>query len=352
MKKIYKLSLGLVLLLIVSIFFLKYALSYLLPFVIAVIVASLIDPVVELFEQRANLPRGLSIVIVLSIIIIFISLILTISFSRLFVELNNLLNNLPDYQSFGKQLDWISERNQQLSRVIEELEIPESFKESINNNFQYFYDKIKEFIQLTSSNLLGIVKKLPNFATVLLISLIATFFISRDKELIVEALLKPFPNKWRHKIEQVQRDIMKAGIGFIRAQMLLITITTLISIIGLSILGSSYSIVVGLTGGLLDFIPVIGPSLIFVPWAIYNLIVGNVSFAIGLFILYGIMGATRQILEAKIVGRSIGIHPLAILVAMYLGVQLLGIAGFFIGPASLVVLKAVFQAGFISIIID
>jgi sporulation integral membrane protein YtvI len=266
--------------------------------------------------------------------------------------LNNLLNDLPDYQGFSKQLDWISERNQQLSRVIEELKIPESFKESINSNFQYFYDKAKEIIQLASSTLLGVVKKLPNFATILLISLIATFFISRDKELILEALLKPFPNKWRHKIKQVQGDIMKAGIGFIRAQILLITITTLISIIGLSILGSSYSIVVGLTGGLLDLIPVIGPSLIFIPWAIYNLIVGNVSFAIGLFILYGVMGATRQILEAKIVGRSIGIHPLAILVAMYLGVQLFGVAGFFIGPASLVVLKAVFQAGFISIIID
>lgn len=281
-----------------------------------------------------------------------ISLLLTISFSRLFIELNDLLNNLPDYKSFSEKINWISERNDQLSKFINELKIPESVRETINSNFQGFYDKIKEVIQNASTSLLNIVKKLPRLVTTLLISLIATFFISRDKELIMATILKPFPVKWQRKIEQVEEDIMKAGVGFIRAQILLITITTIISITGLSILGSSYSIVVGLSAGILDLIPVIGPSLIFIPWAIYNLIIGNMKFSIGLIILYVLMGAIRQILEAKIVGQSIGIHPLAILFAMYLGVQFFGVSGFFIGPASVVVLKAIFQAGFISIIVN
>ncbi len=352
MKKVYKVSLGLVLLVLLSIFFLKYVLAYLLPFAIALVIASLIDPVVEFIQKKTNFPRGISVIIVLSIIIIFISLLLTISFSRLFIELNHLLNDLPDYQEFDEHIDWIYQQNQQISDFIKNLEIPESFKESISANFQDVYDSVKDMIQVMISSILDLVKKLPKFGTTLIITVIATFFISRDKDLIVNSYLKILPVNWQDKVKQAQSDILKSGIGFIRAQTILITISTLISIIGLNFIGNDYAIILGLISGFLDLIPVIGPSLVFVPWSIFNFIIGNIQLGMSLAIIYGIIAFNRQMLEAKLVGKNVGVHPLAILSAMYLGIQLFGITGVFLGPALVIIVKSIFEADVLSIFID
>ncbi|GAB6137621.1 sporulation integral membrane protein YtvI [Halanaerobaculum tunisiense] len=352
MKQTYKLVLGILGLVLASIVFLKYAVAYLLPFIIAIILASFIEPVVDFLQQEARFSRGIAVAIILAIIIIIIGLLLAISISRLFIELDNLVNNLPDYQSIGNRVNWLVEQNKEFSRLIEEWEVSASIKESINNNLQAIYDRIKNVIQSGITSLLNTVKQLPKLITILLISLIATFFISRDKELITETCLAPFPESWQKKLIQVQVEIINAAVGFIRAQLILISITTVLSIIGLVILQSNYALVAGLSIGILDLIPIIGPGMIYFPWLGYNLIIGHTKFSLGLLLLYGIVTIIRQVAEAKIVGESIGIHPLATLVSIYLGIQLFGTTGFFIGPALLIVLKAIFSTGFISLIIS
>ena len=351
MKDIYKILLSVIGLIIGSIFILKYAIAYLLPFVIGILIASLIEPLVDLLQQKANFSRGVSIAVVLLVMIVIISLLLTFSVSRLFIELDKLVREFPSYQTIGNNFsNWFHQRHRELSSLTKNWEIPQAVQETINNNFQQIYDQFRGWIQQLVAMLLRLIKKLPKLITILLISLIATFFISRDKNLILETCLAPVPDEWEQKITRLQEEIINAAVGFIRAQMILISITTLIAITGLLVLGSNYALVAGLSAGLLDLIPVIGPGMLFMPWIIYNFIAGNSSFALSLILLYIIITTVRQLSEAKIVGESIGVHPLATLVAMYLGIQLFGISGVFIGPAVVVVLRAVFKADIVSLV--
>lgn|GEM_PF-3872487 len=62
-----------------------------------------------------------------------------------------------------------------------------------------------------------------------------------------------------------------------------------------------------------------------IPWAIIAAVTGDISLAIGLFILYVIVMFQRQILEPKIVGAKIGVHPIFTLIAMYTGFRLIGV---------------------------
>jgi sporulation integral membrane protein YtvI len=353
MKNSYKVALSMLALVLGSIFALKYALVYLLPFVIGVLIASLIDPVVELLQEKASFSRGISIAIVLIIMIIVISLVLTVTVSRLFIELDKLVEDFPSYQTIGNNFSmWFNQRHQEYSSLADNWEIPEALQETISNNFQEIYNQFKTWIQQLVATLLRLIRKLPKLITVLLISLIASFFISRDRDLILETCLAPFPKEWKKKIISLQEEIITAAVGFVRAQLILITITTIIAISGLMIIGSDYALVAGLTAGLLDLIPVIGPGMLFSPLIIYHFIIGNISFALSLILLYIIMTTVRQVSEAKIVGESIGVHPLAILVAIYLGVQLFGLSGVFIGPAVVVVLKSLFKADIVSFIVN
>ena len=94
--------------------------------------------------------------------------------------------------------------------------------------------------------------------------------------------------------------------------------------------------------GLVDALPIIGAGTIMVPWSIIAAVTGDINLAIGLFVLYVIVMLQRQILEPKIVGAKIGVHPIFTLLAMYTGFRLIGVLGMFIGPVILIILKTIF----------
>ena len=94
--------------------------------------------------------------------------------------------------------------------------------------------------------------------------------------------------------------------------------------------------------GFIDALPILGAGTIMIPWAIIAAISGDINLAIGLFTLYVIVMLQRQILEPKIVGAKIGVHPIFTLIAMYTGFRLIGVLGMYIGPIILIILKSIF----------
>ena len=79
------------------------------------------------------------------------------------------------------------------------------------------------------------------------------------------------------------------------------------------------------------------------PWAIISAINGDINLSICLVILYIIVLVVHQLIEPKIIGNKIGIHPIFTLIAMYTGFKIIGILGLFIGPIVLIILKNVFE---------
>lgn len=117
---------------------------------------------------------------------------------------------------------------------------------------------------------------------------------------------------------------MLGGIlGFMRAQTVLIIVTMIINVIGLSFLGSRYAVALGLLLAVLDLLPVIGPGLIYLPWIAYQMIWGEVTTAFGLLILYGAVSLLRQVIQTHVVGREMGLHPAGYLVVALCGRQTL-----------------------------
>ena len=89
----------------------------------------------------------------------------------------------------------------------------------------------------------------------------------------------------------------------------------------------------------IDIFPVVGSGLVLLPWAAAMLYFGNVRLGTGLMVLYGIVTVVRQIAEPRIVGDKLGIHPLASLLCMFLGMTVFGAVGVVIGPFFAVAVK-------------
>ncbi|HZH60023.1 MAG TPA: sporulation integral membrane protein YtvI [Metabacillus sp.] len=345
-------------LLILAIVALSLAIGYYLatltyPFIIAVLISMLINPIVNGLERFFKIPRGISVIISILLLICLIAGILILLVAEivagttylakvipghldllaLYIETFFVTKIMPIYNQLTYFFNTL-ETNQQQSIIANIQNIGEQVASSVGNFIKSFLENIPVMISW-----------LPNAATVIIFSLLATFFISKDWYKFKTAVSVFLPQKAKSSGRTIFDELKRALIGFIRAQATLISITTAIVLIGLLILRVDYAITIALLIGLVDILPYLGTGLIFVPWIVYLSFSDGMPLAIGLGILYIIVLVQRQIMEPKVLSSSIGLDPLATLVALFIGYKIIGFLGLIVGPVVLVVLKTLKSAG-------
>ncbi|ADO77103.1 sporulation integral membrane protein YtvI [Halanaerobium praevalens] len=335
--------------LLLSLVMLKHVFIYFTPFIIAAVIASLINPVVDYFNKKIPIHRGFIVIIVLILVVVILVTMIIIGGAQGYLELNRLLRNLPDYRSIDSQIKWLSVQNQQLETLIQNWEVSDAVRDAINSNLQLLYNGIRDTLISVINSILEFLTKLPSVFMILFIAFIGTFFISRDRDKIKEFLVNIFPLAIQPKIANVFTQLNSSAVGYIRAMLILITISGIVAGIGVKLLGNQYALIVGVTAAVLDLIPIIGPALLFYPWIIVSIIFGNFSQAFSLFILHLFLAGIRSASEGKIMGKSLGLHPLATMIALFSGYRILGAIGFVVGPTFLVLIKAIVDSDLIDI---
>ncbi|PLR77784.1 sporulation integral membrane protein YtvI [Bacillus sp. V3-13] len=322
------------------------------PFLIAILIALFINPLVGFLEKKGRIPRGLAVILALTIIFAIFAGLITLLVAEIVSGADYLAKMVPTH--LEKLIDYIEEffvaqiipLYNQLTGLFNNLGAgqQDTIISNIENAGRTIGTTVGAFIKSFFENIPGMISWIPNAATVLIFSLLATFFISKDWNRLSAWVGKLIPGRAKTSGKKVFADLRKALFGFIKAQATLISITTIIILIGLLILRVDYAITIALVTGLVDIIPYLGTGAIFVPWIIYSIISGNVSLAIGLGVLYIIVIVQRQIMEPKVLSSSIGIDPLATLVALFVGFKLIGFLGLIIGPVTLVILTTLHKA--------
>jgi sporulation integral membrane protein YtvI len=333
--------------LLISYLLILFGLPLLLPFVLALVVAELMEPVVTALTVRARVPRSLSVAIVLLFVVGVSGFAVTAAVGRIIHEVQQMVSRLP--YLYPMALDLSERFAQQFSAF--HAALPNSIQQLVMKNITALEDLISDGLAPLTTTL-GYVGGLPMFLINLFFFLIATFFISRDRREIGGFLLRLFPELWRSQITEVRVKVWSSAMGFAKAQAMLIMMTMMQSVVGLLVIGAPYAVVMGILIGVADILPLLGPGTILVPWAVFSIISGNPLFGLKLIILYAVVAGVRQMLEAKVVGDRMGLHPLAILVSFYLGFHFFGAIGFVVGPLLTMLLKALIQSGLLPIFQD
>jgi len=320
---------------------LKYVVPYFVPFLVALALAVFIDPTVNALEERLHLPRGWAVAVTLLFFLGLVVGLVLFGLGVVIVQLGELASNLPSH--YMKLVAFSEDLLDRLTEVYSGL--PEEFVAFIDTSVRASLDSVYTWLDAVVKAVLNGLKRLPSAFLVLAVSLVATFFLSRDKDLIVEFGLSLLPQAWRRRALAVNRDVLGSVVGLVKAQLALVALTAAVTVFTLYLLGVRYAWLVGLLTGILDVLPVVGPATVLVPWSVYCLISGNTFLGTGLAVLYVGISVFRQVMEPKIVGERIGLHPLATLLSLYLGVRLLGPGGLVIGPLVAIIVKAVAVSG-------
>ncbi|NMA02781.1 MAG: sporulation integral membrane protein YtvI [Clostridia bacterium] len=311
------------------------------PFIIAIIIAILIDPLVNFLEIKLKIKRGIAVLISLFISLTGISVLLLLISSRLLVELVDMSRDLPNFTTTMAQDLWLLFR--EVREYISSNPLPLEVQEAVQENILAVLEWAKQLLTSSTEAVIGVVASLPILFLIIIVSAVATFFFSKDKDEIYRFVYSILPKKLIKPVDNISNTLNKALSGFVRAQTFLISLTGIQTVIGLYLLNVKYAFTIGILVGLCDILPILGPGTILIPWAIWHFIIGNYSFGLALLVLYAFVVVVRQIIEPKVLGSSIGLHPLATLMAIFIGLRLWGALGILIAPVLFIIIGAILK---------
>ncbi|WP_234121207.1 AI-2E family transporter [Clostridium hydrogenum] len=127
----------------------------------------------------------------------------------------------------------------------------------------------------------------------------------------------------------------------LKVEVSLVLVTSLETVAGFYILGIKDAFMLGALCGILDILPYVGTIIVFIPLILCRINEQNYIIAFGLLFLYILLQINRQILETKFMSTKLKIHPLLILISIYVGVKLFGIIGLFMGPLYVISAKEI-----------
>ncbi|MDD7796239.1 sporulation integral membrane protein YtvI [Clostridium sp. 'White wine YQ'] len=321
-----------------GIFFICYTLLFLiffktLPYTIPFVLASLFALIlrrptrylIKNFKIKDWFASLITTILFLSTVIIFI----IISVGALANQLINLTKNVQHYLTDNSS--YIMDKFTEIQDYFYNLNIDPSIINSVKDTATGSLSKIVNYSVSIGSGVvslaISIVSYIPYIIMVIIFTLLATFlFTKKFAASNTKSLLSGLPIE-NNSLLGIIGKIRHKFFNYALSYMFLIFVTFLITFIGFYSFRINYALILSVLCAILDLLPVLGMPMVYIPLAGYNLLTGNYLVGIGLLILYAIVFITRQILEPKIMSTSLGLNPIAVLAAIFIGISVNGVGG-------------------------
>lgn len=329
---------------------LKFAVPLLMPFVIGFLIAYVLKRPIRFLAEKVRIPWKAAAVLLVLIFYATVGLLMALGGIRAFSWISQMVGRLPQiYRSYVEPLMRdifvnVEERVAQMDpNMLGTLEY-------VGNQISQSMGQLVSRLSVGSMELISnMASSLPMLFIKLLLMVISTFFIAMDYEKLTGFCLRQLSGRGREFFLQVKRYVVGTLFVCIRSYALIMSITFLELCLGLGVIGIDHFILVALGIAIFDILPVLGTGGIMIPWAVITLILGDYSMALKLIIVYLIITVVRNIIEPKIVGGQIGLHPVVTLVSMFVGAQLFGVVGLFGFPIGLSLLRNLNDTGVLRI---
>ena len=178
----------------------------------------------------------------------------------------------------------------------------------------------------------GVAVKLPSVFIFMIVTIISAAYFAYDLEGINAAVKSVLPNRALEFLNRAKAAFTSVGVKYIRSYFSIMGISFITLFVGLAIIGVDYAALIALFVAVLDILPVFGIGTVLIPWSIIGFIIKDLRLAVGLLVLFLFITVLREIVEPKILGKNLGLHPLLTLVLLYAGYSFFGFLGMLLLP--------------------
>ena len=368
----------------------RYAMGVCFPFLFAFLVACILQRPKNFLVRKTFLKDGaasvICVILLLLIVLALVALIGVRVFSRIQEFINYLALQLQNIESVVENIEkWLLE-------LIEKM--PEFLRHTLHESVSELFSKINDYVASSSadtaaavtdaaaassaapstasalsgllsgnfklswvttpiSSLLSTAKQIPSVLIAVVISLVASCFMTTEFPKVMAFIRLQFPEHRRNDIDRA-KVLLRSSLGKMGKAYALIMLVTFIEMsLGLTVLRligvfqSNYIIMIAVLTAIIDIVPVLGTGTVLLPWAVYSFITGSFGLGIGLLVIYAMITVIRQIIEPKLVAGQLGLSPVVTIAALYFGLKIFGVLGMLITPILVIMLKLLNDEGII-----
>jgi len=325
---------------LLAVIFFYFSRRVLTPFFIAFALAYLLDPVTDRLESL-RISRTFAVLVLMIGVFSLVTGIGLLIYPLLKLQAEHLVSNLPNYIAIMQE--WMYP----LLGVVGE---PEKIQGILNRELLKVGELPLKVISSITSILWSSVAGLFSFILLLanlVIIPVVMFYLLRDYDLINKKMLSFVPARSREQVMSLIKEIDGVLAGFVRGQLMVGLIMAGLYSIGLFFCGTPMSLFIGLLAGLASLVPYLGLVFGFVPAAILTFMQTQdwvlVFGVAGVFAV--VQGLEGMIITPRIVGEKIGLHPVAIILAVLLGAEFFGLVGVIVSVPVAAALNVLFTHG-------
>lgn len=330
-----------------TVYLIMFAFSYIYQIATPIFFAFLIYLCIEPLAKRLN-KWGVKKSIASGISVLVFTLVILGAFSGAAVLIKNqgeaLIDNFDTYRAvFTEQIgNLTAELEKQLDKLPNDINLSEETK----NITEGATANLQRWIQSFLVGFIGYVSGFSTFVFNFIIGIILAYFLSIEITTWKRLSSEKTPRTFKNAFVFLRDNVFKGIATYIKAQAKMISITFVVILIALILLGVENAFVISVVAAILDILPLLGVSALFIPWIIYLFIVGKTALAIWLTVLLLVVTLTRQILEPKITGDSLGVSAFTMLSFMIISLSLFGVAGMILSPILVILVKSLYDQGY------
>ncbi|MSS42830.1 AI-2E family transporter [Anaerosalibacter bizertensis] len=305
--------------------------------VLSSILAYLLNPIVDFFKKK-NIPDLWSVIFVYIIIFLIIFIFSFVLIPKIIREFRNIGSILPDY--LNKIYEYIDRVQNKYYSNFKNLPpqfdgIRDIFEENINNLESIIIKWIKKFVDITTN-------AFSKIFTLILVPIISFYFL-KDKEFFKKKIYLTIPKAYRGEIVKLFKEMDKSISQFIRGRIIVGIFVGITTTIALFILNIDFAFSIGMLAGIADIIPYFGPVIGIIPAVFFALLEGPLKALWVIITFTTIQQIENNIITPKVVGESVGIHPVTVIISLILGGGFFGILGMILAIPVVAVVKILYS---------
>lgn len=319
----------------------RYILPIMTPFVVAFCVAALAHTMTKKMNLKRERLRRLVSIVLCAVFYAVLFVVIFLLGAKLVSALVDVFKKIPGVVT-DVLIPWLDSGAESLETAVKPVDttlatwIDQMTSSMVKSISQFVTDfSTKAVVWVTSS-----ATSIPGMIVNIVIMVVSTFFMVMDYDQVCAFLMKCIPSRQRELMQTSMHYAKTMILVYIKSYSILFLLTFVELSIGFLILGVHNAVILALLIAVLDVLPILGTGGFLLPWALVMLIMENYKMAFGLLAIYLVITGIRNTLEPKMVGKQIGLHPLATLAAMLLGLRLFGLLGLIGLPVALTVANA------------
>ncbi len=314
----------------------RWLLPLVVPFFLSFLLAKLMNPLIEKLEKKLRGKRSIWSSLLVGLLFLLLGTLLIYFLKTLFEQFVNVAENFEEYK---RQAQLFFDECCGQMEVMTGIQA-QTIQDGVQKQLPGLMRHVKtNMVPLLMNGTISSARTAFVCIGICFVVIISTVLILKDYKKIRAAME-------RHPVGQISlkvcRKTYEAGGAYIKAQIIIMFIITAVCVIGLYFSGNKYALLTGCGIGICDAMPFLGTGTVFVPWALIELLQGKYMLAAIYTVIYTICTLMREILEPKLVGNKLGMHPLSVIVSMYVGIGIYGLWGFALGPLSYILIKEIY----------